>query len=299
MSPLFLPQNLNSVSAAHWAENLHRIDQYGSILVMQRFQTPKGSLKTVPSLYSLMMMKSMAGLAEDLFSSCVLKYLCLQKLNQDHVDHYVITLRTLASSFQTSEVLQVRCFRQVSSTERHLHPEYILVTRARADTEKLLEFLLGRHPFAADMSLHNISTALTVELRGGAFSYRAIKRIRIEVPASQQSTSASMDVLIDENVVEIILHEIHSTKEDCIPSLSLSQLPISTKQPEIVDPYKLDSIEIYSHVKYISSSLIRRMINSESCSECKELYLAPDQRACRAPSGCPLSPQVCLKYPFA
>ncbi|ELU06531.1 hypothetical protein CAPTEDRAFT_185807 [Capitella teleta] len=53
-------------------------------------------------------------------------------------------------------------FRQGSSTERYLHPEYVLVTRGSADIEKL-DFLLERHPFATEMSLHSILTGLTAE----------------------------------------------------------------------------------------------------------------------------------------
>ncbi|ELT99943.1 hypothetical protein CAPTEDRAFT_189680 [Capitella teleta] len=53
-------------------------------------------------------------------------------------------------------------FRQGSSTERYLHPEYVLVTRGRADIEKL-DFLLERHPFATEMSLHSILTGLAAE----------------------------------------------------------------------------------------------------------------------------------------
>ncbi|ELU12073.1 hypothetical protein CAPTEDRAFT_188160 [Capitella teleta] len=64
---------------------------------------------------------------------------------------------------------------------------------------------------------------LNFKLRGSAFNYRANRRIRNEVPASQPSTSASMEgqeaeewlrVVIDEDEREIILHKVYSTKED-------------------------------------------------------------------------------------
>ncbi|ELT98922.1 hypothetical protein CAPTEDRAFT_218051 [Capitella teleta] len=66
---------------------------------------------------------------------------------------------------------------------------------------------------------------LEIKLRGSAFNYRAMRRIRNEVPASQLSTSASIEVqeaeqwlrvVIDEDEMEIILHEVHSTKEGII-----------------------------------------------------------------------------------
>lgn len=84
-------------------------------------------LKTVPSHQGwLMVLKSMADLAGELFSARILKFLCLRKLNQDHKEtlhsqirghndfndhpmpeHYITALRALASTFQTAELLQI------------------------------------------------------------------------------------------------------------------------------------------------------------------------------------------------
>ncbi|ELT87083.1 hypothetical protein CAPTEDRAFT_197858 [Capitella teleta] len=82
----------------------------------------------------LMVMKRLAGLAGELFSSGTMKFLRLRKTNQDHIetlhsqirgsrgfydrpipDHYVIALRTLSSSFQTSELLQLPITQQPES----------------------------------------------------------------------------------------------------------------------------------------------------------------------------------------